>query len=140
MMMACQSQYVSKPNYPSEAALVANAVDNGMSTELDIPYKEAYLNLKQAYQRCVAFTTDEELVFTDNRLEEDIELATMFAKTDKGEYLQKATIESIAPNKTRLTLFLPKEFKFAKTRFKQDINRALGKDRECNIGREIPIN
>ncbi|RLL36638.1 hypothetical protein D9K79_09835 [Acinetobacter cumulans] len=139
-LSACQTvQYVTKPNYPTEASLVANAYDNGLSTELDMPYLQAYFNLKQAYQRCVAFSTDQALVFTDNRLEQEIELGTLFAKTEHGEFLQKTLVEGLGQNKTRISLFLPKQYKFAKQRFKQDIVRARGQDKACNLGVVIPI-
>ena len=139
-LSACQTvRYVTKPNYPTEASLVANAYDNGLSTELDMPYLQAYFNLKQAYQRCVAFSTDQALVFTDNRLEQEIELGTLFAKTEHGEFLQKTLVEGLGQNKTRISLFLPKQYKFAKQRFKQDILRALGQDKACNLGIVIPI-
>lgn len=141
LLNACQSpQYMTKPNYPTEASLVANAYDNGLSATLDIPYLQAYSNLKQAYQHCVAFTTAQDLVFTDNRLEQEIELGTLFAKTGHGEYLQKTSVEGLAENKTRITLFLPRQYKFAKQRFKQDVLRALGKDKACNFGVVIQIN
>ena len=140
LLSACQTaQYVTKPNYPTEASLVANAYENGLSAELDLPYLQAYFNLKQAYQRCVAFSTDQTLVFTDNRLEQEIELGTLFAKTEHGEFLQKTLVESLGQNKTRISLFLPKQYKFAKQRFKQDVLRALGQDSACNLGVVIPI-
>lgn len=140
MLMGCQTvNYTTKPNYPTEAALVANSYQNGFIAELNIPYQHAFYNLKQAYQRCVAFTQEDQLVYTDNRLEQQFEQGTLFARNDDGAYLHKAMVESIGPNKTRISLFLPKEYRFAGTRFQQDLSRAMGKDPECNIGAVIPI-
>lgn len=140
LMVGCQSvNYVTKPNYPNEAALVANAYQNGLSAELNISYQQAFYNLKQAYQRCVAFTRDDQLVFTDNRFEPQFEQGTLFARTEGGAYLHKALVESIGINKTRVSLFLPKEYHFAAARFQKDLDRARGQDPECNIGAIIPV-
>ncbi len=67
--------------FPTEAALVAESVDNGISTELEIPYMTAFRNLRQAYNHCVAFTANNRYVYTDNRLEEHLEQGT-FNGTD----------------------------------------------------------
>ncbi|AXY61483.1 hypothetical protein [Acinetobacter sp. WCHAc010052] len=132
LFSACQSQFVTTPNSPTEASLVADAVDNGLSAELDIPYVQAYMNLKQAYQHCIAFSAEKDFVFTDNRLEQHLEMGTLFARTEGGAYLQKTTVEALAPEKTRITLFLPAKFRFAQQRFKQDLRWAQGKDALCN--------
>lgn len=135
LMTACQTNYVLTPSQPSEAALVANSFENGLSTELEINYQTAFSNLKQAYGRCVAFTdTDKEIfIFSDNRLEQDLEMGTLFARGDKGVYFQKTTVEGLKNNKTRLTVYLPSNYLFPRTRFKQDVKRALGQDKECNV-------
>lgn len=135
LLSACQTNYVLTPSQPSEATLVANSFENGLSIDLDIHYQKAFSNLKQAYGRCVAFTdTDKEIfIFTDNRLETDLEMATLFARGDGGVYLHKTTVEGLKNNKTRLTLYLPFNYKFPRYRFKQDIQRALGQDNECNV-------
>ena len=136
-LTACQQQFVTKPNLPNEASLVANSVGNGLETELNIDYLSAYKNLKSAYSRCVAFTGEKDFVFTDNKLEADLEMGTLFARTDGGAYLSKTLIESIGKNKTRLTLFLPINHKSAQSRLKLDIQRALGKDAECNGAKPV---
>lgn len=117
---------------PTEAALVASSVNNGMSTELNIPYLQAFRNLRQAYNHCVAFTAQNHYVYTDNRLEEHLEQGTLMARTKNGAYLHKMLVESLTPQQTRITLFLPETYHFAQTRFKQDIQRALGQDKNCN--------
>ena len=66
-LSACQSQFVTTPNLPTEANLVANSVNNGLETELNIDYIIAFKNLKMAYGQCVAFTGEHEFVFTDNK-------------------------------------------------------------------------
>ncbi len=38
-------------------------------------------------------------------------------------------VESLTPKQTLITLFLPETYHFAQTRFKQDIQRALGQDK-----------
>lgn len=131
-LVACQSLYVMEPTKATEAILVAESYENGMTTVLELPYLTAYQNLKGAYQYCIAFSDYEKFVYTDNLLEEHLEQATLFAKTPNDHYLHKATLEKIAKNQTRLTLFLPHNYRFAKARFKQDIKRALGQDRDCN--------
>lgn len=136
-LLACQSQYVTTPNSPTEASLVAESVGNGLETELNIDYLTAFKNLKMAYSRCVAFTGEKDFVFMDNKLEKDLEMGTLFARTDGGAYLSKTLVESIGSNKTRLTLFLPSNYKFAQSRLKLDIQRALGKDSRCNIAKSI---
>lgn len=129
---ACQQLYISEPSQASEAALVANAVDNGISKEIDIDYRKAFQNLKRAYHYCVAFTTNDKLVYTDNKLEDYIEMGTLFTRNQDGRYLSKVTLEAIADHKTRLTLFLPSDYPDPKTRFNHDIKWALGQDKRCN--------
>ncbi|OTG80121.1 hypothetical protein B9T33_09350 [Acinetobacter sp. ANC 5054] len=131
-LIACQSQYVTTPNVATEAALVAESVDNGISTEIDIPYLSAFRNLRQAYNHCVAFSAGEHYVYTDNRLEEHLEQGTLMARTENGAFLHKMLVEGMSADKTRITLFLPAKFHFAQSRFKQDIQRALGQDKNCN--------
>lgn len=140
LLSACYSpQFISTPNYPTEAALVANAYKNGLNTEIDLPYLKAYQNLKQAYQQCVAFTTEHELVYSDNRLEEYLEMGTILIKVYPHMFLQKTLVESLAPNRTRITLFLPRAYPYAQSRFKRDVLRALGEDVECNTGMIVPV-
>ncbi|TCM62774.1 hypothetical protein EC844_12318 [Acinetobacter calcoaceticus] len=131
-LSACQIHYFSEPSLPSEAALVANAYQNGLSTELDIDYRHAFNNVRRAYHHCVAFTTNDNLVYTDNRLEEFIELGTIFTRNQDGRYLSKVTLEGIAPNRTRLTLFLPDNYKYPQRRLDLDRQWALGLNQECN--------
>jgi len=95
----------------------------------------AFKNLKMAYGQCVAFTGEKDFVFTDNRLERDLEMGTLFTRTEGGAYLSKTLVESIGKNKTRLTLFLPASYKSAQARFKLDAKRALGQDPSCNIAK-----
>lgn len=131
-LIACQNPYSSKPNQPTEAALVANSIANGLSAELNIDYKQAFQNLKQAYTHCVAFTRDDDLIFTDNKLDTQLEMGALFGRSEGGVYVYKTTIEALSPEKTRLTLYLPPGYVFAKSRLKQDVQRALGDDPECN--------
>ncbi len=128
----CQTQFSAQPNFPSEASLVAHAVDNGLVVELPIHYLEAYQNLRQAYGYCVSFTAEKEFVFTDNQLDDHLEMATLFARTKGGAYVSKTLVEGIGLNSTRLTLFVPKGYRFANTRLKLDAQRALGRDPLCN--------
>lgn len=130
---ACQQQFKVGPTQPTEAALVANAYQNGLTTTLNIPYEAAYKNLKIAYGRCVAFTAETDFVYTDNRFEPDFEMATLFGRSKGGVYLYKTTVESLGPNTTTLTLYVPQNYSFAQARFKQDIQRALGLDQQCNF-------
>jgi hypothetical protein len=116
---------------------VANSVNNGLETELNIDYIIAFKNLKMAYGQCVAFTGEHEFVFTDNKLEQDLEMGTLFARTEGGAYLSKTLVESIGKNRTRLTLFLPVGYKSAQARFKLDAKRALGQDPSCNVAKPI---
>ena len=44
-LSACQHQFELTNTQPTEAALVANAINNGMEIELEINYLEAYKNL-----------------------------------------------------------------------------------------------
>lgn len=135
---ACQpNQFVTTPNAPTEAGLVADSVGNGLETELNIDYIVAFKNLKMAYSRCVAFTGEQDFVFTDSKLETDLEMGTLFARTEGGAYLSKTLVESVGKDKTRLTLFLPSSYKFARTRLKQDIRRALGQDLQCNVAQAL---
>ena len=90
-----------------------------------------------AYSRCVAFTGEQDFVFTDSKLETDLEMGTLFARTEGGAYLSKTLVESVGKDKTRLTLFLPSSYKFARTRLKQDIRRALGQDLQCNVAQAL---
>ncbi len=129
---ACQQHFKVGPTQPTEAALVANAYQNGLSTTLNIPYEEAYKNLRSAYGRCIAFTSETDFVYTDNRFEPDFEMATLFGRSEGGVFLYKTTVEGMSPNTTRLTLYVPHNYKFAQMRFKQDIKRALGTDEQCN--------
>lgn len=140
MLLACQSvRYVTMPNYPTEAALVANSYGNGLSTEVNLPYLQAYQNLKQAYQQCVAFTTETDLVYSDNRLEDYLDMGTILIKVHPNKFLQKTLVEGVSKNKTRITLFLPRAYPYAQSRFKRDVLRALGEDAECNIGIVVPV-
>lgn len=134
-LTGCQTQFVTTPNVPTEAGLVANAVGNGLEIELPIDYLSAYKNLRMAYGRCVAFTGEKDFVFTDNKLEDDLEMGTLFARTEGGAYLSKTLVESVGQNKTRLTIFLPVRYKFAQARLKLDAKRAMGKDPYCNVAK-----
>lgn len=131
ILSACQT--VKQPlGYASEAELVANAFDQGLSQEVDLNYKTAYFQLKQAYQYCIAYTHHEDMIFTDNRFEPHLEMGTLFARTGEGMYLYKMSVEGLRDGKTRLTLFLPEQHKAAQTRFSQDVIWALGQDPKCN--------
>lgn len=132
ILAACQKHYISEPSQATEAALVAQSYANGLSAEIDIDYRKAFYNLKRAYHYCVAFSTNDNLVYTDNKLENFIEMGTIFTRNQDGRYLSKVTLEGLRDNKTRLTLFLPNDFKYPKSRFKDDIQWALGKDKRCN--------
>ena len=131
LISACQPLYQVGPTAPTEAALVANAIGNGFSTELDIPYEMAFQNLKTAYRVCIAFTRDEALLFMDNKLDSQLEMGTLFGRSDHKAYVFKTTVEKLRNNKTLFTLYLPPKYPFPKTRFKQDIQRAMGKDKSC---------
>lgn len=134
----CQSnQFVTIPNLPTEASLVADSVGNGLEAELNIDYVTAFKNLRMAYNQCVAFTGEKDFVFTDNKLEKDLEMGTIFARTEGGAYLSKALIESVGKDKTRMTLFLPSRYKFAQARLKIDVKRALGQDPLCNVAQAL---
>ena len=130
-LSACQQQYVVGPTQPTEAALVAHAIGNGLTTDLDIPYQQAFENLKTAYRICIAFTREHDLVFTDNKLDTQLEMGTLFGRSDGKSYVYKTTLEKMRDNKTKITLYLPPDYKFAQTRFKQDVKRALGQDKYC---------
>lgn len=130
---ACQQHFKVGPTLPTEAALVANAYQNGLTTKLNISYEEAYTNLRIAYGQCIAFTGETDFVYTDNRFEPDFEMATLFGRSKDGVYLYKTTVESMSPHITRLTLYVPNNYAFAQARFKQDIKRALGLDEQCNL-------
>lgn len=132
-LSACQQHFVVTPHLPTEAALVAQAANNGLTTEINLPYTEVYRNLRQAYGHCIAYTKDDEFVYTDNRLEEHLQMGTLFARTREGAYLHKMLVEAIDAQRSRITLFVPKKYRFVNTRFKQDIQRALGQDELCNI-------
>ena len=129
-LTACQQ--VQPVRYSSEAQLVANAYQQGLSTDIALNYQQAYLNLKQAYQHCVAYTTEDKMIFTDNRFEPDLEMATLFARTGDGDYLYKMLVEGLRDGTTRLTLFLPQQHQAAKKRFAQDVSWALAQDPKCN--------
>ena len=134
----CQSnQFVTIPNLPTEASLVADSVGNGLEAELNIDYVTAFKNLRMAYNQCVAFTGEKDFVFTDNKLEKDLEMGTIFARTEGGAYLSKTLIESVGKDKTRMTLFLPSRYKFAQARLKLDVKRALGQDPLCNVAQAL---
>lgn len=133
LLSACQQQYIVGPTEVSEAALVANSIGNGLTVELDIPYEQAFENLKNAYRICIAFTRDDELVFTDNKLDTQLEMGTLFGRSDHKSYVYKTTVEKTRNHTTLMTLYLPQHYKFAKARFKQDIKRALGQDQNCRV-------
>ena len=129
-LVACQNL---KPiRYSSEAHLVANAYQQGLSKNINLDYQQAYFNLKQAYQRCVAYTKEDTMIFTDNRFEPDLHMGTLFARTGDGDYLYKMLVEGLRDGTTRLTLFLPQQHKAAQKRFEQDVSWALAKDPKCN--------
>ena len=130
--IACQHQFELTPQQPSEAALVANSAENGMEAILEIDYLQTYQNLKIAYSQCVAFTSNEAFVFTDSKLEEHLEMGTIFARTKGGAFLSKVLVESLEPNKTKLTFFISKNYLYAESRFRQEIKRAKGLDAQCN--------
>lgn len=132
-LSACQHQFELTNTQPTEAALVANAINNGMEIELEINYLEAYKNLKIAYRQCVAFTSEQAFIFTDSQLEDNFEMGTIFARGEDGAYLSKVLVEALEPNKTRLTFFVPKGYPFANSRFRQEIKRAKGQDTQCNV-------
>lgn len=132
-LSACQHQFELTNTQPTEAALVANAINNGMEVELEINYLQAYKNLKIAYRQCVAFTSEQAFIFTDSQLEDNFEMGTIFARGEDGAYLSKVLVEALEPNKTRLTFFVPKGYPFAKSRFHQEIKRAKGQDTQCNV-------
>ena len=132
-LSACQHQFELTKTQPTEAALVANSIQNGMQAELEINYLQAYKNLKLAYSQCIAFTSKQDFVFTDSKLEEHFEMGTIFARSQGGAYLSKVLLESVEPHKTRLTLFVPKDYPYASSRFRQEIKRAKGQDTQCNI-------
>lgn len=132
-LSACQHQFELTNTQPTEAALVANAINNGMEIELEINYLEAYKNLKIAYRQCVAFTSEQAFVFTDSQLEDNFEMGTIFARGEDGAYLSKVLVEALESNKTRLTFFVPKGYPFANSRFHQEIKRAKGQDTQCNV-------
>jgi len=136
-LSACQHQFITTPNLPTEASLVTNSVGNGLEVELAIHYLDAFKNLKMAYGHCVAFTNEKDFVFTDNKLEDHLEMGTLFARTENGAYLSKTLVEAIGKDKTRLTLFLPSSYKFAQARLKLDAKRALGKDPLCNVTKPV---
>ena len=79
----------------------------------------------------MAFTSEKGFVFTDNKFEPDLEMATLFGRSKGGVYLYKTTLESINPTTTNLTLYLPKGYQFPRSRLKQDAIRALGQDHLC---------
>lgn len=133
MLTACQQHFVLGPSEPTEADLVANSVGNGLSQQINIPYEKAYDNLRIAYSQCMAFTSAKGFVFTDNKFEPDLEMATLFGRSKGGVYLYKTTLESITPTTTNLTLYVPQGYKFPRSRLKQDVIRALGKDPLCRI-------
>lgn len=116
----------------TKAELIANSYNNGLSTEIDLDYAIAYQNLRQAYTRCVAFTDGENMVFTDNAFTPDLEMGVLTARTGDGHYLYQMNVEKLRNQKTQLTLFLPQNYKLAEKRFEIDIERALGKDEQCN--------
>ena len=130
-LTACQQHFLLSPTEPTEADLVANSVANGLSQEINIGYAQAYENLRDAYSQCMAFTSEKGFVFTDNKFEPDLEMATLFGRSKGGVYLYKTTLESISPTTTNLTLYLPKGYQFPRSRLKQDAIRALGQDRLC---------
>ena len=132
-LSACQHQFELTNTQPTEAALVANAINNGMEIELEINYLEAYKNLKIAYRQCVAFTSEQAFIFTDSQLEDNFAMGTIFARGEDGAYLSKVLVEALESNKTRLTFFVPKGYPFANSRFHQEIKRAKGQDTQCNV-------
>ena len=132
-LSACQHQFELTNTQPTEAALVANAINNGMEVELEINYLQVYKNLKIAYRQCVAFTSEQAFIFTDSQLEDNFEMGTIFARGEDGAYLSKVLVEALEPNKTRLTFFVPKGYPFANSRFHQEIKRAKGQDTQCNV-------
>lgn len=131
LLIACQQYYVSEPSQASEAALVANSYDNGLSQELNINYIKAFQQLKNGYRLCIAYTRPDDLVFSDSKLEQHIEMATIFSRNQDGRYLSKVTLESLGPSSTRLTLFLPKNYRAPKARFKDDLQWAMGSKKNC---------
>ena len=135
-LSACQHQFELTNTQPTEAALVANSVKNGMEVELEINYLQAYKNLKIAYSQCITFTSKQNFVFTDSKLEEHFKMGTIFARGKGGGYLSKVLLESVAPNTTRLTLFVPQDYPYASSRFRQEIKRAKGLDAQCNMQME----
>ena len=83
----------------------------------------------------MAFTGEKDFVFTDNKLEEQLEMGTLCVRTEGGAYLSKTLVEALGKDKTRLTLFLPSNYKFAQARLKLDVKRALGQDPLCNVAK-----
>lgn len=133
LVSGCQQHFLTGPTAPTEADLVANAIGNGLTQEIPINYEQAFKNLSSAYSRCMAFTSEKGYVFTDNRFEPHIEMATLFGRTTGGVFLYKTTLEGMSSHSSRITLFLPQGYSFARARLKQDVSRALGQDPLCNL-------
>ena len=132
ILTGCQTQFSAGPHAVSEAALVAQSAGNGLSAEIALPYLQVYQNLRQAYNKCISYTKADEYVYSDNRLEQDFQMGTLFARTKQGAYVHKMLVEGLESDLTRITLFVPSSYSFAKSRFKQDIVRAKGQDTFCN--------
>lgn len=132
IIILCGCQIKDSLSVQTKADLIANSYQNGLSQEIDLDYQSAYQNLRQAYAYCIAYTHGEDMVFTDNALTPDLEMGVLTARTGDGHYLYQMNVEKLRNEKTQLTLFLPKNFKGAETRFQQDVVRALGQDSKCN--------
>lgn len=126
----------------SDEELVSKSVNKGYEAEIDLNYVDAYLNLKKAYESCIAYKsmTDSSYIAVYPKLDRDSKMATIYANSNFNTYLSKVTLTEVNPNKTRINLFLArsklltenKNLSVGEKRLEHEINRALGLDKKCN--------
>lgn len=126
----------------SENQLISKAINNGFEAELDVDYVEAYANLKQAYEKCIAYKsfTDQSYIAINANLDRDAKMGSITANANYGTYVSKVNLHEISPKKTKINLYLAQSKLLTNNfnliqghkRFEAEVNRALGADTKCN--------
>ena len=124
----------------SDTELMARSINGGINTTIDINYIQAYSNLKDAYNKCVAFQQGMEYLLINSNLDREKGVATFYGELPWGAYMFKTTLEPVGENLTKLTYYGLKTVLLTKNanqkllynRLELDKNRALGLDKKCN--------
>ena len=124
----------------SDAELMTKSINGGGSIEVPVDYVQAYVNLKQAYLKCMAYRTVNDSLKIDFSLDRENNIGTFYGRPPYGTYTFKTTITPINSNTSKLTLYTIRaglltdnaNQNLLNKRLEQDKVRALGQDAKCN--------